>query len=154
MDSTKTVLKIASTVRKLVAEASVELVKGVGIFPTAPFPGGWCQDTSRALGHLLADQNERGFELIFGKRPNDDRKTHVWLERDGLIVDITADQFEESGCPDVIVTTDRTWHDGWVQNRQELDEVLPGHADAAIYDAVSESPNWHMMLNCTSSDLA
>jgi hypothetical protein len=147
LDSAKTVLKIASLVRVLVAEVSVELVKGVGTFSTSPFPGGWCQDTSRALGHLLADQNERGFELVCGNRSDDDWKTHVWLERDSLIVDITADQFKESGCPGVMFITDRTWHDGWVQNPQELDEVLPGHADAAIYYAISDHPDWQMLLN-------
>ena len=142
MDSSKNVQEIASLVRRVVAETSVELVKGAGIFPQAAFPRGWCQDTSRALGHLLADRGEHGFQLVFGARSYDDRKTHVWLERDGLIVDITADQFESSGCPSVMVTTDRTWHDGWVQRREPLDEVLPGHADNAIYSAVARHPSW------------
>jgi len=146
MKSSKNVQEIASLVRKIVAEASVELVKGVGIFPQAAFPRGWCQDTSRALGHLLADRGEYGFQLIFAAHPDDDRNTHVWLERDGLIVDITADQFEKSRCPSVMVTTDRTWHDGWVQRQEPLDEVLPGHADGAIYSAVARHPTWHASL--------
>lgn len=155
MGTLKNVQEIAALVRRIVAEATVELVKGVGNFPQASFPRGWCQDTSRALGHLLDDRGEHGFQLVFGARPEDDRKTHVWLERNGLIVDITADQFENSGCPSVMATTDRTWHDGWRQRTEPLDEVLPGHADSAIYSAVARHPSWlASALNYPPSKLA
>ena len=36
--------------------------------------------------------------------------THAWVERNDMIVDITADQFADISEP-VIVTADRTWHD-------------------------------------------
>lgn len=146
MDTSKNVLEIASMVRKIVEEVSVELPKGIGIFPAASYPRGWCQDTSRALGHLLADRGETGFQLVFAKRPDDEGNTHVWLERHGLIVDITADQFNGSGCPGVMVTVDRSWHDNWVHKSQELDDVLAGHADGALYSAVSNHPAWRTAL--------
>lgn len=78
---TENVLKIASLVRTIVEDVSAELVKGFGIFPITAFPRGWCQDTSRALGHLLAARGESGFELVFAAHPDDDRNTHVWLHR-------------------------------------------------------------------------
>lgn len=148
MDDITEVLKAVTIVRKIMEETSTELTKGVGIFPPSRFPRGWCQDTSRALGHLLADRGQVGFHLIFANRANDDRKTHVWLERDGLIVDITADQFEGAGCPGVMVTKDRAWHDGWVCREQELDDVLAGHADCAIYVTVSNHPTWNKQPHC------
>jgi|GEM_PF-3102905 len=141
------VLKIASLVRRIVEDVSPELVKGFGIFPTSAFPRGWCQDTSRALGHLLSSRGEPGFELVFAAHPDDDRNTHVWLHRDGLIVDITADQFKNSGCPSVMVTTDDAWHGRWVQKKQPLDEVLAGHADCAIYSAVCDHPDWQELVS-------
>jgi hypothetical protein len=142
METTKNVLEIASLVRRIVEEVSVELPKGFGIFPTDPFPRGWCQDTSRALGHLLADRGEIGFQLVFAKQPDDERNTHVWLERDGPIVDITADQFVGSGCPGVMVTMDRSWHNSWKHESQDFDDVLACHADGRIYSAVVEHPAW------------
>ena len=142
MDKTQKIFEIASLLRVIIEEVSVELVKGVGIFP-GPFPGGWCQDASRAIGHLLADKGETGFKLVFGCRPDGSSKTHVWLEREGLIVDLTADQFTESGCPAVMVTRDRTWHNGWDQIEQDLDELSQSNADGALYSAVSRDPAWN-----------
>jgi hypothetical protein len=142
MDTTTNVLGIASLVRRIVEEVSVELPKGIGIFPTDPFPCGWCQDTSWALGRLLADRGKTGFQLVFAKHPDDERNTHVWLERGGLIVDITADQFVGSGCPGVMVTTDRSWHNSWTHESQDLDDVLGCHADGRIYSTVLEHPAW------------
>jgi hypothetical protein len=146
MDSSENVYEIASIVRDIVEEVSVEIVTGVGWFPQAPFPSGWCQDTSRALGKLLKDQGETGFMLVFGRRPGDHRKTHVWLERDGLIVDITADQFTPEICARAIVTTDRSWHDGWEQEKHDLDDVIAAQADGALYWAIKNHPAWHSGL--------
>lgn len=45
----------------------------------------------------------------WGQRGGD---THAWLEVNGRILDITADQFGE-GCPAVWVPPDRRWHDAF-----------------------------------------
>jgi hypothetical protein len=142
MERSRHVYKIASAVREIAEEVSVEIVKGPGWFPQSPFPSGWCQDTSRALGKLLKDRGEVGFMLVFGRRPYDHRKTHVWLERAGVIVDITADQFSREISSPIIVTTDRSWHAGWEHKEQELDDVIASQADGALYWAIKNHPAW------------
>jgi hypothetical protein len=44
-------------------------------------------------------------------------RTHAWLEKDGVIVDITADQFDDAECP-VMVTADDSWHRQFVVERR------------------------------------
>jgi hypothetical protein len=57
---------------------------------------------------LVEDQSLRLWEYAAGER-EPDLHSHAWLECDGLIADITADQFEDVDEP-VIVTRDRSWH--------------------------------------------
>jgi hypothetical protein len=70
------------------------------------FPLGACGDTTLLIAKYLQHHNYGNFQYVLGKR---DKKTHSWAQRDGLIVDITADQFDDNQNP-VIVTTDFTWH--------------------------------------------
>lgn len=84
----------------------------------AEFPRGACGDTSLLLGTLLVDHGVAGFEYICGDRGSHDDGTwtsHAWLHRDGLVIDITADQFDDGPGP-VIVSSDSAWHRGfdWV----------------------------------------
>jgi hypothetical protein len=72
------------------------------------FPRGSCGDTSILLGQYFFDQSLGLWEYASGER-EPDLHSHAWLERDGLIVDITADQFEGVDEP-VMVTRDRDWH--------------------------------------------
>ena len=45
--------------------------------------------------------------------------THAWLELDGLVIDITADQFDQEP---VVVTRRSTWHRGFrIIEREALD---------------------------------
>lgn len=59
----------------------------------SPFPLGWCGCTSRVLGawllHLLPNNL---FYYMCGQRGS---HSHAWVEYNGLILDITADQFED-----------------------------------------------------------
>lgn len=62
-------------------------------------------------------------ELIAGTRPpadgapqHEQSRSHAWLERDGVIVDITADQFDE-GLPPVLVVEVSVWHDAFADGR-------------------------------------
>lgn len=81
----------------------------------AEFPRGACGDTSLLLGTLLVDHGVAGFEYICGDRGSHDDGTwtsHAWLHRDGLVIDITADQFDDGPGP-VIVSSDSAWHRGF-----------------------------------------
>jgi hypothetical protein len=76
------------------------------------FPRGACGDASILLGEYLHRQGQDVLDYVAGERESD-LYSHAWLEKDGLIVDITADQFEGVSEP-VIVTYDRTWHQQFV----------------------------------------
>lgn len=77
------------------------------------FPSGSCEVSSVILGLYL--QSEYGLDVVqsVGKRPvsNDYRENnHVWLTvNDSLIIDITADQFEEFQEP-VFVGSESVFH--------------------------------------------
>lgn len=72
------------------------------------FPRGSCGDASVLLGEYLYQTGHGQWDYVAGER-EPDLHSHAWLEQDGLIVDITADQFNDVDQP-VIVTSDRSWH--------------------------------------------
>jgi hypothetical protein len=77
------------------------------------FPRGACSDSALLLGTYLTDQHLGEFSLVTGRKyPDGNLRTHGWLSGEGLIVDITADQFPEIKDP-VIVVVDSPWHDEW-----------------------------------------
>lgn len=68
---------------------------------------------SMLLGEYLRNASLGDFQTRTGRRDvGDYSQSHAWLEQDGLLVDITADQFDEIDEP-VIVTTDSPWHRKW-----------------------------------------
>lgn len=63
------------------------------------FPVGSCGDVSLLLGTYLKDSGIPDFEYVSGDRGSHNDNTwtsHAWLARGSLIVDITADQFEDA----------------------------------------------------------
>jgi len=77
------------------------------------FPVGCCGDTAPMLGHYLCDIGLGKFDYVLGERgspgPASDEQSHAWLQQEGLVVDITADQFPEIQT-EVIVSADSQWH--------------------------------------------
>lgn len=73
------------------------------------FPDGTCGDVSPLLGEYLYESGLGEWQYRVGWRNG---RSHAWIECDGLIVDITADQFDEVDDP-VIVTTNSPWHQGF-----------------------------------------
>lgn len=58
------------------------------------FPHAACGNASVLLGEWLIRKGIKGVEYVSGS--SDEIKSHAWLECDGLIIDITADQFGET----------------------------------------------------------
>jgi hypothetical protein len=79
-------------------------------FPAlADFPHGSCGDASILLGQYLYDRLGSEWTYVAAARAMDGL-THAWIEREGTIADITADQFYDVKIP-VVVTTDRAWYE-------------------------------------------
>lgn len=70
------------------------------------FPLGACGDASLLLGEHFRRLGYGAFTYVCGKRG---QQTHAWIERSGVVIDITADQFPEVNTP-VLVTKAPAWH--------------------------------------------
>lgn len=87
------------------------------------FPRGACGDACLLLGAALQDQELGNFRYVCGLTHKDgSNESHAWLVGEGLIIDITADQFGD-GMPAVFVGGASDWHDRW------KDVVETGPAD-------------------------
>ena len=104
---------------------------GLRLPSLADFPKGSCGDASELLGQYLSDSGLGTWGYRSGMQL-DPVFSHAWVERDGLIVDITADQFPDVSEP-VLLTTDRTWH-------YARFPPIPGH-DAASLDWFKSNDN-------------
>lgn len=92
-------------------------------FASSNFPMGCCGDTSRLLAYLLYQQFGIVPKLLSGiyyefehKLPASglsNENSHAWLVVNGMIVDLTADQFNDRGYyhPPVMITSDTSFHD-------------------------------------------
>jgi len=114
------IYRIAFRLRK-----AIELTPTDGLPSTfSSFPRGACGDASLILGAYLADKGFPGFVYVTGERGEQDSGTwssHAWLEADGLVADITADQFQDAPSK-VIVAQPSLWHHCFsVERRQSAD---------------------------------
>ena len=94
------------------------------------FPRGCCGDTCYLLATHLEATGFGRFIYRVGWR---DGCSHAWLEQDGIIVDITADQFADGPGP-VIVTNDSDWHRQFINGQESYecrlaatDELMKGY---------------------------
>lgn len=99
------------------------------------FPRGSCGRVSLLLSKYLQVHGYSGFEYVWGER---DGRSHAWLERNGLAVDITADQF---GRAAVTVTRELDWYRSFAErDRHQSDfELYDQHSArelAALYSRV------------------
>ncbi|TIR50591.1 MAG: hypothetical protein E5X53_18825 [Mesorhizobium sp.] len=94
------------------------------------FPRGSCGDTSLLLGTYLQEQGQGEFTYICGLRGEGHlRRSHAWIERDGLTVDITADQFEDAGAA-VIVARQSAFHLSFERSDAYIANYRQGGNDA------------------------
>ncbi|MBS3906642.1 MAG: hypothetical protein KGZ49_06360 [Syntrophaceae bacterium] len=112
----------------------------------ADYPTGSCSDASMLLGTYFKDNGIDGFILIKGKRgEGNSLETHYWLEKGDMLVDITADQFQDINEKIVITETSSAWYgtfDRFVL--QEADHRMIAASDVrahleAVYDYVLEA---------------
>lgn len=76
------------------------------------FPSGACGDATLLLGTFLSDRGFGQFNYVCGERgniPTEDWTSHAWLQKGNLVVDITADQFDDNDGK-VIVSENSAWH--------------------------------------------
>lgn len=76
------------------------------------FPNAACGDATYLLGAYLKDLGIEGFRYVCGKKgshANNTWFTHAWLQKESLIIDITADQFADVSTA-VIVSKSSAWH--------------------------------------------
>jgi hypothetical protein len=72
------------------------------------FPRGCCGDVTELLAAYLKDEGLGEFAYVSGWSA-EKNSSHAWLEKDGYIIDATADQFQDrANCSMVI--EDRKWH--------------------------------------------
>jgi hypothetical protein len=71
------------------------------------FPKGCCKDASLLLAKYFSDNGFGIFDYFIGIRQNG--WSHGWLQKDNIIIDITADQFDDVS-EKVIVTTNHSWY--------------------------------------------
>jgi hypothetical protein len=144
-EATSNVRKVAVLVRSIVEVVSASIWHPIGVFPN-----GWCDDCSRVLGILLREQGESGFMRVVGRRGEHSEKTHVWLRRGSLIVDITADQFQDEISSPVMVTTDHSWHARWEQSGDELEEIDDSRTEGKLYRAITNHTEWRLWQTTAS----
>ncbi|SPF44266.1 conserved hypothetical protein [Candidatus Sulfopaludibacter sp. SbA4] len=84
-------------------------------FIVADFPRNVCGAVCFLLGHYLIENGFPTSEYVNGMRAAD-RRSHAWIETEGVVVDITADQFLEI-ADGVVVSTDKSWYDQFSDKR-------------------------------------
>jgi len=79
------------------------------------FPRGACGPASEVLGRILSD--EFGLEGFYVCGRDHHRlkreQSHAWVEIDGFIVDITHDQFRDTGAIGWVLLQNSPWHAGF-----------------------------------------
>jgi hypothetical protein len=121
------------------------------------FPKRTCGDVSWLLGEYLY---ERHLGLWFYCWGLNDGSSHAWLEQDGLIVDVTANQFADVG-DEVIVSRNSSWYEQFTRGGNSgrdaaRIETLENQGDPTkatrlrgIYDrlfpAIPENEGWYAM---------
>ncbi|WP_426215754.1 hypothetical protein [Pseudomonas sp. DWRC2-2] len=79
------------------------------------FPRGCCGIISELMGDYLNTVGIGEFFYVCGMK---DGASHAWLEVDGLIVDITGDQF--SNRPGIYVDKPDAWYGEWQEDTKHL----------------------------------
>lgn len=77
------------------------------------YPAGCCGNASEMLGWHLWDKHQILTNYCNGERRQPRTGTHAWLERGGLIIDLTCCQFADCLHPCPYMGADDAWHSQW-----------------------------------------
>ena len=71
------------------------------------FPNGCCEESSILLAAYMSDKGFRGARKMSIGNTGTEISAHIWLDYEGLYIDITADQFNNFGFnnPSVIISS-------------------------------------------------
>lgn len=94
--------------------------------PFAHFPRGSCGIASDMLGSILNEKLEAQ-ALYISATHRIENTSHAWLHYDGIVIDVTGDQFP--GRPSVYVGQPDRWFDLWKVDRSapRLAEYIYGY---------------------------
>lgn len=97
--------------------SAVEIATQTGNVPMhiQGFPRGCCGIISELMGDYLNTVGIGEFFYVCGMK---DGASHAWLEVDGLIVDITGDQFADR--PAIYVDQPDAWYGEWEEDTKHL----------------------------------
>ncbi|MNE82602.1 hypothetical protein D3C80_1793370 [compost metagenome] len=79
------------------------------------FPRGCCGVVSELLGDYLNAHFGLAIEYVCGEQ---DGASHAWLEHDGIVIDITGDQFD--GRPSVFLSAKDNWYLTWFESSRHV----------------------------------
>lgn len=98
------------------------------------------------IGHFLKFEMCQSVEEINAERELlSETLSHAWISADGIIIDITSDEFEDSEAK-VIVSRNSDWHKTWsivetveIQRIYTYDMSGTGHRASDIYELLVTS---------------
>jgi hypothetical protein len=90
---------------------ALETADSLRLLGLRSFPKAACGDASRLLAQYLRDRGFGEWAIVSAWRDGLSR-SHAWLEQDGWLIDITADQFDD-GLEPVTVVRRSDWHESW-----------------------------------------
>lgn len=108
------------------------------------FPHASCDDSSLLLAAYLSDHGYPGALRVHGRNGGRRRElnTHVWLDLNGTLIDITGSQFEDYDQPDIVITqgdsflsTFRPEKERTIADFREADD-LPRYYFFEAYEAI------------------
>jgi hypothetical protein len=115
-----------------------------GVSITKNFPDASCDDSSLLLAAYMVDQGYPGALRVHGRNGGRLRElnSHVWLDLNGTLIDITGSQFEDYSQPEIVIAqsdpflaTFKPEKDRRIADFREAD-FLPLHYFFQAYDAI------------------
>lgn len=106
-------------VRKQLEKLSKNLEDNKEFIWLDKFPIGTCGLVCNVLGGWLKNKMNVNCEYICGTKGD---FSHAWLECEDVIIDITADQFDEISTPVIVMSKNKsTFHNSWKEeSRHEV----------------------------------